>query len=85
MLGDYMKLSEYYIYLVKYNLNRLKKENKWTVTKMSQLFNISESHLFHFLSMKSTKCPSIEILGLICDRLHITIDYFFKEQKKDKK
>ena len=60
-------MSKYYVYLVKYNLNRLKVEKKLTIYKMSQLYNISESHLSHFLSYKSSKTPSIEILSLICE------------------
>lgn len=77
-----MKLSDHYIYLVKYNLKRLKKEKQWTITKMSLLLSISESHLSHILSYKSNKVPSIYILGIICEKSNIEINYFFEKPTK---
>lgn len=71
-------ISNDYVKLVKLNMQRLKKEKNWTITKMALLIDISDSYLAHLLSLKSNKVPSIQLLGLIADKAKVPITYFFK-------
>ena len=73
-------LSNYYCNLVKKNLKRLKKERKWSITKMALVLGLSESYLGHLLSLKTPKTPSIQLLGAICERANVPIVYFFEEK-----
>ena len=78
-------LSNYYCNLVKKNLKRLKKERKWSITKMALVLGLSESYLGHLLSLKSPKTLSIQLLGAICERANVPIVYFFEEQEQRSK
>lgn len=72
-------LSNYYCSLVKKNLKRLKNERQWSITKMALVLGLSDSYLGHLLSMKSPKTPSIQLLGSICEKANVSINYFFEE------
>lgn len=71
--------GEYYCRLVKKNLKKLKDEKQWTIVKMAQELGISEGYLGNILSLKSKKVPTIFLLGTICSKLNLNMNYFFQE------
>jgi len=46
---------------------------------MAMQLELSESYVGKLISLKSDKVPSIYLLGQICEKANVTIDYFFEE------
>ncbi len=72
-------LGQHYSELAKRNLRRLKEDSHWTVPQMAMQLELSESYVGKLISLKSDKVPSIYLLGQICEKANVTIDYFFEE------
>lgn len=77
----YIKNEYYNLYMdILKRINDLRKERDWTIYRLAEESNVSQSTISNMFTRKTL--PSISTLEHICDAFNITLSQFFSDEKQ---